>query len=301
MILKKYLQIIVLLCVSVMTLHAQEFNFQVKVINPQVRLADPKLFQSLETALKELINNTKWTDDIFELNERLEGSIQLTIKEERGTNLFMGQLSISASRPIYGTDQQTPILFHLDQEVVFGYEQFQPLQFAQNTFGDNLTSTIAYYVHVILGYSYDSFSPSGGEAYWQKAQDIFTTVPANIKKEWQGSDLGNQNRYWFVENVLSPRLKNFRLGLYEYHRLGLDNAHKDMNLCKNAIMQCLEHIEEAQQTYPNTRAVRTFAATKTDELINIFKNASTEQKTRFIQIMSRLDPANSSKFNQVGF
>jgi Domain of unknown function (DUF4835) len=301
MILKKYLQIIVLLCVSVMTLHAQEFNFQVKVINPRVQLADPKLFQSLETALRELVNNTKWTDDVFELNERLEGSIQLTIKEEKTTNRFIGQLSISASRPIYGTDQQTPILFHLDQEMLFDYEQFQPLQFAQNTFSDNLTSTIAYYIHVILGYNYDSFSPSGGELFWQKAQDIFTTVPASIKKEWQGSDLGNQNRYWFVENVLSPRLKNFRLGLYEYHRLGLDNAHKDMNLCKNAIMQCLEHIEESQQTYPNTRAVRTFAATKTDELINIFKNASTEQKSRFIQIMSRLDPANSSKFNQVGF
>jgi Domain of unknown function (DUF4835) len=301
MILKKYCQIFILACVSTMTLNAQELNFQVKVSNPRVQLADPKLFQSMEAALKELVNNTKWTEDVFELNERLEGSIQLTIKEERGTNLFMGQLSITASRPIYGTDQQTPILIHLDQEVVFGYEQFQPLQFAQNTFSDNLTATIAYYVYVILGYDYDSFSPSGGEVHWQKAQDIFTTVPAATKKEWQGSELGNQNRYWFVENVLSPRLKNFRLGLYEYHRLGLDNAQKDMNLCKNAIMQCLEHIEEAQQTYPNTRAVRTFAATKTDELINIFKNASTEQKARFIKIMSRLDPANSSKFNEVGF
>jgi Domain of unknown function (DUF4835) len=298
---KKYCQIFILACVSTMTLNAQELNFQVKVSNPRVQLADPKLFQSMEAALKELVNNTKWTEDVFELNERLEGSIQLTIKEERGTNLFMGQLSITASRPIYGTDQQTPILIHLDQEVVFGYEQFQPLQFAQNTFSDNLTATIAYYVYVILGYDYDSFSPSGGEVHWQKAQDIFTTVPSATKKEWQGSELGNQNRYWFVENVLSPRLKNFRLGLYEYHRLGLDNAQKDMNLCKNAIMQCLEHIEEAQQTYPNTRAVRTFAATKTDELINIFKNASTEQKARFIKIMSRLDPANSSKFNEVGF
>jgi hypothetical protein len=299
--LKKYAQIFVLAFVSTLTLNAQELNFQVKVVNPQVRVADPKLFQSLETALKELINNTKWTDDVFELNERLEGSIQLTIKEEGGTNTFKGQLSISASRPIYGTDQQTPILVHLDQEVAFGYEQFQPLQFTQNTFSDNLTATIAYYVYVILGYNYDSFSPSGGELFWQRAQDIFTTVPSGTKKEWQGSELGNQNRYWFVENVLSPRLKNFRQGLYEYHRLGLDNAHKDMNLCKNAIMQCLEHIEEAQQTYPNTRAVRTFAATKSDELINIFKNASNEQKTRFIQIMSRLDPANSSRFNEVGF
>jgi Domain of unknown function (DUF4835) len=248
-----------------------------------------------------LVNNSKWTEDIYELNERIEGSIQLTITEEKSTNAFVGKLAITANRPIYGSDQQSPIFTHLDQEIAFEYEQFQPLQFVQNSFGNNLTATISYYLYVILGYDYDTFAPSGGEPYWQKAQDIFITVPTGNKKEWQGSDLGNQNRYWFVENLLSPRLKNFRLGCYEYHRLGLDNAYKDMNLTKNAIMQCLEHIEEAQQTYPNTRAVRTFAGTKTDELINIFKNAPNEQKTRFIQIMSRLDPANSSKFNQVGF
>ena len=301
MMLKKYLPILSIALLSVYTLKAQEFNFQVKVVNPQVKLADPKLFQSMETALRELVNNNKWTEDVFELNERIEGTIQLTIKDELSTNSFKGQLSISASRPIYGTDQSTPIFAHLDAEITFGYEQFQPLQFVQNSFGDNLTATMAYYLYVILGYDYDTFSPSGGEPYWQRAQDIYTTVPSGAKAEWQGKELGNQNRYWFVENLLSPRLKNFRLGMYEYHRLGLDNAYKDMNLSKNAIMQCLEHIDEAQQTYPNTRAIRTFAATKTEELINIFKNAPSDQKARFIQIMSRLDPANSSKFNEVGF
>ena len=288
-----------LLLASSMT--AQEFNFTVKVAtNPsQGRIADPKVFTSLETALKELINNTKWTDDVFEQNERLTGSIQLTIKNEISTTAFSGELAIQASRPVYGTDFTTPIFTHLDRTVQFSYEQFQPLQFAKNSFGDNLTSTIAYYVNIILAMNYDSFAPQGGEQFWQQAQDIYSTVPSSAKSEWQGKELGNKERYWFVENFLSPRMKNIRQGIYEYHRLGLDVASTDVNRCKAAIMQCLERVDEAHQAYPNTLAVRSFTVTKADEMINIFKNGTEDQKARFMQIMTRLDPANSSKYIQV--
>ena len=288
-----------LLLASSMT--AQEFNFTVKVAtNPsQGRIADPKVFTSLETALKELINNTKWTDDVFEQNERLTGSIQLTIKNEISTTAFTGELAIQASRPVYGTDFTTPIFTHLDRTVQFSYEQFQPLQFAKNSFGDNLTATIAYYVNVILAMNYDSFAPQGGEQFWQQAQDIYNTVPSSAKSEWQGKELGNKERYWFVENFLSPRMKNIRQGIYEYHRLGLDVASTDVNRCKAAIMQCLERVDEAHQAYPNTLAVRSFTVTKADEMINIFKNGTEDQKARFMQIMTRLDPANSSKYIQV--
>ncbi len=288
-----------LLLASSMT--AQEFNFTVKVAtNPaQGRIADPKVFTSLETALKELINNTKWTDDVFEQNERLTGSIQLTIKNEISTTAFSGELAIQASRPVYGTDFTTPIFTHLDRTVQFSYEQFQPLQYAKNSFGDNLTATIAYYVNVILAMNYDSFAPQGGEQFWQLAQDIYNTVPSAAKSEWQGKELGNRERYWFVENFLSPRLKNIRQGIYEYHRLGLDVASTDVNRCKAAIMQCLERVDEAHQAYPNTLAVRSFTVTKADEMINILKNGSEDQKARFMQIMTRIDPANSSKYIQV--
>jgi Domain of unknown function (DUF4835) len=300
---KRLFIVAVTACLTVLNLNAQELNFTVKVVtNPgQGRIADPKVFTSLEAALKELVNNTKWTDDIFEQNERITGSIQLTIKSEISATQFTGELAIQASRPVFGTDYTTPIFTHLDREVQFSYEQYQPVQFARNTFGDNLTATVSYYVYIMLGMHYDSFAPQGGEQFLQLAQDIFNTVPSSAKGEWQGKELGNRNRYWFVENLLSPRLKNFRGGLYEYHRLGLDVASTDMNRCKGAIMRCVEKVDEDHQAYPNTLIVRLFAVTKGDEMINIFKNASPEQKTRFIQLMSRLDPANAGKYSQVGF
>jgi Domain of unknown function (DUF4835) len=278
---------------------AQELNFTVKVVNPQVRTADPKLFQSLEQALREFINNTKWTDDVFEQNERITGSITLTIDKENSTNSFAGKLAITANRPIYGTAQETALFTHLDDQFGFAFEQFQPLIFAKNTYTDNLTATLAYYINVILGMDYDSFSPQGGELYWQTAQEIFNLVPDGQKNEWRGRELGNQRRYFFIENVLSPRLKNYRQAVYTYHRQGLDYAAQDVNRCKNAIMQALEYMDEAQQGYPNTLAIRTFANTKFGELIEIFKGASPEQKSRFVEIMTRLDPANASRYQIV--
>ena len=301
MIKKQLFQLIVPILLLAFKSQAQELNFTVKVVtNPgQGRIADPKVFSSLETAIKELINNTKWTDDIYEQNERITGSIQLTIKSEVSTTGFSGELAIQASRPVYGTDYTTPIFTHLDRDVQFSYEQFQPLQFVKNSFSDNLTASLAYYVYVILGMDYDSFAPQGGEQFWQLAQDIYNTVPSSAKGEWQGKELGNKNRYWFVENFLSPRLKNFRQGIYEYHRLGLDAASTDVNRCKAAIMQCLERLDEAHQAYPNTLAIRSFSVTKGDEMINILKNGTDEQKAQFVQIMVKLDPANGAKYERV--
>jgi hypothetical protein len=280
---------------------AQELNFDVKVVNPQVRTADPKVFRSLEVAVRDLVNTTKWTDDVFEPNERLTGSLQLTVEKENGPTSFTVSLNITAQRPIYGTDQMTPLMIHKDGTVNFNYEQFQPLQFVQNNFTDNLTASIAYYVYIILAMDYDSFSPQGGEAFWQKAQDIYNTVPEGVRGEWRGKELGNQNRYWFIENLLSPRLKNYRQGVYEYHRLGLDYATTDINQCKNMLLKALEKMEEAHQGYPNTLAVRMFSNTKGNELIEIFKAASPEQKTKFIGIMQKIDAANASRYSVVGF
>ena len=282
-------------------LQAQEMNFTVAVTKPRSALADPKVFVSLENALKELVNSTKWTDDIYEQNERLTGSIQLTITNENTATSFTGQLAIQVNRPVYGSDATTPIFVHLDKEIAFSYEQFQPLQFTKNNFTDNLTATIGYYMYVTLAMDYDSFAPQGGDLFWQNAQDIYNILPDGAKGEWKGKELGNTNRYWFVENMLSPRLKGYRQAIYEYHRLGMDFAATDMGRCKTMILQALERMDEAHQAYPNTLAIRMFSLTKVNELVEIFKGAAPEQKSRFLAIMQKIDPSNASKYTAVGF
>ncbi len=279
---------------------AQEMNFTVKVIPPPSnRSVDLKVYQSLQQSLQELVNNTKWTEDVFEQNERIIGTIQVNIKTENSTTSFVADMTVQANRAVYGTDQLSPLFVYLDQGLTFSYEQFQPMQYARNSFSDNLVSTMAYYVQVILATDYDSFSPSGGEPFWLHAQDIVNSLPADVKTEWMGRN--NNSRGWFTENIFSPRLKSFRQATYEYHRQGLDYAVSDMSRCRIALIKALEHVEEAHQGYPNTLSVRIFSVTKGDELVEIFKNGTPEQKSKFTQIMTKIDPSNVQKYTQVGF
>ncbi|NJK84523.1 MAG: DUF4835 family protein, partial [Saprospiraceae bacterium] len=197
---------------------------------PKLQTADPRVFQSLQTAVQEFLNNTKWTQDVYEPEERIKGNMIITINKEESATRFTAEVAIQAVRPIYGTMNETPLVTIQDKNVWFDYEQFQPLIFTQNSFNDNLTSVLAYYAYVIIGLDNDSFSPFGGEAQLLRAQEIVNNVPPGAAgvdpKGWRSLD-GQRNRYWLVENLLSPRVRPLRQAFYDYHRQGLDIMSSD--------------------------------------------------------------------------
>ncbi len=300
----RYIQIflsVVLFFTSVFTAQAQELNFKVNVNPPATKSVDAKVYTALQQALQELINTTKWTDDVFEQNEALTGTMSLNVKTETTVTDFIGDLTIQINRPVYGSDQMTPLLVHLDRDIAFHYEQFQPMQFAANTFNDNLIHTMAYFVYVALAMDYDSFAANGGDVFWQKAQDLVNVVPSGGQESWKGKSTGSTARGAFVENALNPRMKTYRPALYDYHRQGLDYASSNMPKCREGILKALAEIDEAHASIPGTLTIRAFASTKSDEMIEIFKNAPSEQKTKFLQIMTKIDPTNVGKFSSVGF
>lgn len=281
-------------------LPAQEFIFNVSINTPQLTKVDPKVFETLEASLSDFLNNQKWTNDVFEVEERIKCNIQMTIRDEISLTKFKADLAIQAVRPVYGSNYETPIFTHVDKDVVFNYEAFQPIQFSQNVFLDNLSSIISFYVHIILGYDYDTFSLYGGDQYFQVAQDILTAVPPNKASEfkgWRALD-GNRNRYFIINNLTSPGLKIFRKGMYNYHRLGLDMMHKEPNTGKVIINQVLDDIAKANKNYPNSMVVRLFIVSKADEVLEIFKESTPTQKTSVRETLSKLDASNASKYRR---
>ena len=219
----RYLFLLILLF-PVRHILAQELNCSVKVNAQKRQLVDPKVYETLEQTIREFMNSTKWTDDFFQTEERINCNILLTIQEELSATSFSADLAIQASRPVFNSDYETAILNHIDKEVTFSYEEFQPLIFSRNTYNDNLSAVLSFYAYVILGLDYDSFSLFGGEPYLQAAQEIINNVPSSAaaaNKGWRSVD-GNRNRFWIAENLLSPRIREFRETWYQYHRHGLD-------------------------------------------------------------------------------
>ncbi|MCB0628344.1 MAG: DUF4835 family protein [Saprospiraceae bacterium] len=295
------LALILLSLIISIGLQAQELNANVKVNTQKLQTVDPKVFETLEQTIQEFLNNQKWTSDVFELEERINCNFILTIQEELSPTSFKADLAVQSSRPVYMSEYETPLFNYIDKEVTFYYEQYQPIQYSRNQYNDNLSAVLAYYAFIIIGKDYDSFSPMGGEPYFQLAQDILNSVPqsaASSNPGWRSVE-GNRNRYWLVENIMSPRVRPMRQAMYAYHRDGLDVMFQDVETGRAVITQALSEIGSVNQSYPNSMIVQLFNNEKSAELVEIYKLGSLEQQNEVIRLMSRLDPANASKYRAI--
>ncbi|MCC6723208.1 MAG: DUF4835 family protein [Saprospiraceae bacterium] len=279
---------------------AQELRVKVTMNTPKLQTADPALFQTLRQSIEEFMNNQKWTSDAFEEDERIKMNIVITISKELSSNTFEAELSCQSIRPVYNSNYETALFKHQDKDVTFSYEPFQALDYSQTSYLNNLTSILAYYANIAIGMDYDSFSPFGGEPYYQAAWDIVNRIPPNVAASVKGwvSTENNRNRYWLIENLLHPKMRPFRQMIYDYHRQGMDTMYDDPNVARAIMAQGLEALEGVNRTYPNSMIVQVFANTKSDEIIEIFKGGATTEKSTITRVMERVDPTRASEYRQ---
>jgi len=283
------------------SLQAQELKANVRINTQTLRTVDPRIFETLQQSMLEFMNNTKWTDDVFENNERIECSVILSIQEELSDTRFRATLAIQSSRPVYNSSYQSVLLNHLDKDIIFDYEQFQPLQFSRNTYVDNISAILSFYAYVILGLDYDSYSLYGGEEYLRNAQEIVNNVPqgaANTYKGWLPGE-SNQNRYWIIENLLSPRVRPFREALYNYHRYGLDVMADQREEGRAVMAQALDDVQKVFQVYPNAVILQLFANAKSSEIVEVFKRGTRQEQDQVVRIMSRIDAPNADQYQTI--
>ena len=303
----KFLFPILLLLLSTLQAVAQggELNCTVRVSTPQLQRTDRKVFDQLEVSLRDFLNTTKWTNEIFEEEERIKCNFIITIKSEQDANIFEAELAVQAVRPVFGSGYETPLLSHLDKDVTFQYEQSQPVEFLPDaTDNQNLPAVLAFYAYLILAMDYDSYSAYGGEPYLQTALQLVTNIQnssTNRFSGWRPADGGkNRNRYWIIENLLNPRVRPYRAAMYTYHRKGLDMFASDPNGGKVAVLQALEELDKVNTAYFNAMIVQMFANAKKDELVEMWKLGAKAQKDRVQQIMTKIDPANSQRYREIG-
>jgi hypothetical protein len=283
--------------------NAQEIQGKVTVIASRIpNTVDKKVFQTLQTQLTNFINNRKWTSDAFQTQEKIECNFLLNLESVVETNVYKASLTIQAARPVYNSSYVTPLINFQDADVTFRYVEYQPLEFNENrvqgsdALASNLTATMAYYVYTILGLDYDSFGAKGGDAFFQRAQNIVNNAPEgrNISG-WKAFD-GSRNRYWLMENLLNTRYNIVHDVLYTYYRQGLDNMYDKDENARQQILKSLTQLQALNQENPNTMIVQFFMQGKSQELIKIFKKASPPDKARAVELLQKLDVANASNY-----
>lgn len=280
---------------------AQEFNCQVNIVlgqNVQTSQVDPKVFEELETAVLEFVNGTRWTNDVFAFEERIECNFQITINEAVSQEDFNGTLQVTARRPVFNSGYYSTIVRLNDQNFQFRYQRGMRWQFTPDRHIDNLTSVIAFYCYMILGYDYDSFAKEGGTKYFIQAQQIVANAGSAGERGWKPQE-DDRNRYWLVDNALQQIFKPLRQCYYEYHRLGFDQMSKDVVKGRAAILQALDKLQPIQKNRPGSINMTTFFSAKKDEIISLFSQATTDEKTRVVNLCKLLDPSNGSKYEVI--
>lgn len=300
---KKLLLLAFLLLVQGVTvnLSAQEFNAEITVSVPKLQTTDPAVFKTLEKDLKEFINNERWTRDEYKPHERIECNFQVNITGELGNNVYTADIAFKAVRPVYGSEYKTVLVNHVDRDVVFPYQEFQPIENGTEFFRTNLSAVFSFYTQLILGLDAESFAPGAGAEYFQIAQNIINQIPTAVSEADKGWLSLNRKttRYWIIENLTSPRFASYREAWYNYHRKSLDIMYANPEQALITMTDALKEVEKTNASYPNSVGILMFLTAKGDEIVSIMKNGTRAQKTAVYEIMRKLDPSNSAKYNAI--
>lgn len=291
--------VLIMFCFGVV--RGQEFRCSVSVNSQKLmtttqgyETTDKKVFDNMKQAIEDFINGRQWTNLQFEQHEKLDCSFSLILQQRTSATDFVAQISVQLRRPVYNSTYTTGIFNYMEQpNFAFSYNESQPLDFDLNNFSSILSSTLAYYCYVMLGVYFDSFSPNGGDPFYQLAQQVVQAVDASKYSGWDGG--GGRNRYWFMENHTNSAYSGLREAYYSYHRLGLDMMTKDQPKARQAIIQSLQSLQQAHKRNTSMLALQQFVDVKIQEIVSIFTPAPPDEQKTVYNLIRDISPINIVK------
>jgi hypothetical protein len=279
-------------------INSQELNCLINVNYDQISGSNRQVFETLQSSLTEFVNQTKWTNRAVKQEEKIDCAMTIIITS-RDNNTFTATLQVQSTRPVYGSSYASPLLNLKDNDFSFKYNEFDPLIYNRNSFDSNLISTIVFYVNIILGLDADTFTLKGGDNELKEAQNVMLQAQQSGLASWQNV-VGKQNRYLLIDNLLSPKLNNFRKILYNYHITGLDNFAANKDTGKQNIENSLLDLETIFNKTIGNFLIRTFFDAKADEVVNIYSDGPrTRKATQLTSTLRKISPNNNSKWRNI--
>lgn len=278
--------------------HAQEFRCNISISAERIQGANRNLFRTMQSDLYEFMNNRRWTEHTYTMEERIECNIFIRLEEQISVDEFRGSIQIQAKRPVFNSTYETTLLNIKDNDFHCKYVEFQPIEFNETNNRDNLTNIMAFYAYIILGFDYDTFSREGGTPYFEKAQAIVNNSQNAREKGWKAFE-SERNRYWLIENIMNRSYSAMRETYYTYHRLGLDVMADKTEEGRAAIAESLKGVQTVFRRRPSTYILQVFFDAKSDELVNIFSKSYPDERNRVVAILNEVDPSNGNKYQKI--
>ncbi|MGB0316159.1 MAG: DUF4835 family protein [Flavobacteriaceae bacterium] len=286
-----------LLFFATYSLAAQELEAQVIVNSDLVNQTNQQIFKTLERSLNEFLNTQVWTNQEFLSQEKITCSFVFNLSNYNNDQ-FEATLQVQSQRPVFDTNYDTPVLNFLDRDIVFSYQEFQPLFFNQSSFESNLVSLLSFYAYVIIGLDADTFQENGGSEFYERALEVVNLAQVTSRKGWKASD-GTKNRFWLIDNLRSNTFKEYRQALYTYHRGGLDQLTASPIEAKQAVMEAIKALEPLFLRRPNAFLLQLFFDAKVEEIVNIFKEGPKVDFKETEAVLKKIAPFFGSRWKQI--
>ncbi len=283
---------------SVFTVQSQELNALITINSDKVQSSNKQVYETLQKSLTEFINEKQWTNKKFKEQERINCAFTIIINEQNGNN-FSASLQIQSTRPVYNSTYATPILNINDTNFNFRYNEFDPLIFNPNTYDSNLISMVAFYVYTILGVDADTFALKGGTTYLKKAENVMLQAQSSGETGWQ-NQVGKQNRFALIDNLLSSKFTTLRNIYYNYHRKGFDVFSDDKKNAKVIIEQNVIALEKLHNITIGNYMIRVFLDAKSDEIVSVFSDdRPTNNQQKMIGVLESIAPTYKDKWKKI--
>lgn len=277
---------------------AQQLNCTVTVNSQRLSNANQQVFKTLQSSLTEFVNKTDWTGQALKQNEKINCSMYITLSSNN-SDQFTGTIQVQSSRLIFNSSYSSPVLNFNDKDFSFTYTEFENLLYNPSVFESNLVSVVSFYSYMILGMDADTFLPLAGNPYFDSAQNIANVAQQGGYKGWSQSD-GNQNRYFLINDMLSPTFVEIRQTSLNYHA-GLDIMHQDLKLAKEKIKTAVLNLNKVNVLRPNAFLTRVFFDAKSDEIVSVFSGGPSISITDLVENLNKISPLNSSKWASIKY
>ncbi len=276
---------------------SQEFVCDVTINAEQTGLPNLSVFKTLETSLEEFVNQTKWTDVEYLPQEKIDCSFFINVSSFSDTN-FSASLQVQASRPVYDSGYKSSIANFSDTNFSFTYVEFQPLEYNENAFQNNLISVISYYLYTILGLQGDSFELNGGTPYFQTANQIVNMAQSSGFDGWQSSS-DTQSRFRYNDDILSGTFSGYRAAFYKYHREALDIMSEDPKVGKKVIISVIDDLYAVNKKRPNSYIMRSFFDAKNSEISRVLSGGANINISDAVDTLKSISPTYTDEWLKI--
>lgn len=276
---------------------AQELLCTVDINTSAIEGTNKSVFETLQQSISDYLNETKWTNAIFSPNERIECRLFLTVKDYNNDRI-KGEIQAQLSRPVFNSTYTTTLFNFKDTKVEFDYREGEPLIFNENTWTNNLLGLLDYYAYLFLALDFDSFSPLGGQPYFDKMATVVQQAQSSGEIGWRAFE-DTKNRSAVLSAFTDANTSGMRDLLYQYHRKGLDEMVTSPDKGRASITESLENLKKIYEQSPMSVALSIFRDSKLDELVNVYSKAPQNERDEVYDLLQPIYPTDRQQLEKI--